>query len=41
MWNILDVMRDFLYISTMVLRMGAYLQQLIEISNDPQVSARS
>jgi len=36
MWNILDVMRDGLYLMTMLLRIFAYIQQTIEISKDPQ-----
>jgi len=36
MWNILDIMRDSLYLMTMVLRIFAYIQQSIEISSDPQ-----
>ncbi|KAF2366307.1 Transient receptor potential channel [Trinorchestia longiramus] len=38
MWNILDVMRDSLYLSTMLLRIFAYIQQSIEISEDPQTA---
>lgn len=38
MWNILDVMRDTLYISTMFLRIFAYVQQSMEISEDPQTA---
>lgn len=39
MWNILDVMRDTLYISTMFLRIFAFVQQSMEIKADPQVGS--
>ncbi|KAB7502191.1 Transient-receptor-potential-like protein [Armadillidium nasatum] len=36
MWNILDVLRDTLYITTIVLKIGAYIQQDFEISENPR-----
>jgi len=38
MWNLLDVLRDMLYLSTMFLRVFAYIQQYQEISVDPQTA---
>ena len=37
MWNILDIMRDSLYIFTILLRSAAYIQQYSEIERDEQV----
>lgn len=36
MWNIIDCIRDFLYVSVIILRAAAYVQQSQEISADPQ-----
>ncbi|XP_042886477.1 transient-receptor-potential-like protein [Penaeus japonicus] len=38
MWNILDIMRDSLYICTLFLRILAYIQQWQEIVRDPNVA---
>lgn len=38
MWNILDIMRDSLYICTLFLRILAYIQQWQEIVRNPNVS---
>ncbi|XP_045127472.1 transient-receptor-potential-like protein [Portunus trituberculatus] len=38
MWNILDIMRDFLYIFTMILRLFAFIQQTQEISRSPSTA---
>jgi len=36
MWNIIDFTRDFLYVSVVILRAAAYIQQNQEISGDPR-----
>ncbi|XP_064119296.1 transient-receptor-potential-like protein isoform X2 [Macrobrachium nipponense] len=38
MWNIMDVMRDSLYVMTMLLRTVAYIQQNQEIARNPQTA---
>jgi len=38
MWNMLDVLRDTLYLSTMLLRIMAFIQQYQEIKADPQTA---
>ncbi|RXG55294.1 Short transient receptor potential channel 5 [Armadillidium vulgare] len=41
MWNILDVLRDTLYITTIFLKIGAYIQQNFEISENPRIYSRN
>jgi len=36
MWNIIDFIRDSLYVSVIILRAAAYVQQTQEISTDPR-----
>jgi len=36
MWNIIDFIRDSLYVSVIILRAAAYIQQTQEISADPR-----
>lgn len=38
MWNLMDLMRDSLYLFTMLLRIFAYVQQNQEIARVPSVS---
>ncbi|XP_068241875.1 transient-receptor-potential-like protein [Palaemon carinicauda] len=38
MWNIMDIMRDSLYVMTMMLRLLAYIQQNQEIARNPQTA---